>query len=126
MKKPSKRSLVKKLDKVFSLFIRRRDAIRFNGMCPFCQKKPIECNFHFITRSRYNTRFDEVNCVASCFGCNYRMTFDQGPFIQWFLGRLGMEEYNNLVNRSRQLAKFSIFDLQEMIGRYQGKFEAMG
>jgi hypothetical protein len=67
-------SLVKKLDRVFSEYIRRRDVIY--GECCRCITcgavkpwKEMDCG-HYIGRKHYATRFDERNCHAQCKRCN--------------------------------------------------------
>lgn len=74
-KKPSTASLVKKLDRVFSLYIRLRDSKPFNHQyfrCISCgQIKPfdqMDCG-HFIGRTHMATRFDEDNCHGECRMC---------------------------------------------------------
>ena len=76
----SKRStLVKKLDKVFSQFIRQRDA-NSKGICTCatCSKqlpiKEIHCG-HFMSRRSMATRWHPLNCASQCPSCN---TFNQG------------------------------------------------
>ena len=39
MKKPTRKSLVEKLDKIFSIYIRRKDAIDEIATCVTCNKK---------------------------------------------------------------------------------------
>ena len=75
-KTPSRRGkpdLVKKLDKVFSLYIRLRDAMPSGYVrCISCgQIKPfadVDCG-HFHSRTHMATRFDEENCNAECRYC---------------------------------------------------------
>ena len=74
-KKPSTASLVRKLDKVFSLYIRLRDSKPFGGKyfrCISCgQVKPfdqMDCG-HFIGRMHMATRFDELNAHGECRNC---------------------------------------------------------
>lgn len=66
--------LKKKLDAVFSKYIRHKYADD-NGdvQCYTCSvKKPISemQNGHWIPRNILNTRFDEDNCRPQCVGCN--------------------------------------------------------
>lgn len=74
-RKPSVQTLVRKLDKVFSEYIRLRDSKPYNFRyfrCISCgQIKPYEqmdCG-HFIGRTHMATRFDEENCHGECRMC---------------------------------------------------------
>lgn len=66
--------LKKDLDKVFSQFIRQREADK-QGMtsCYTCglrrHWKELQ-NGHFVPRQYLATRYDEVNCQPQCYACN--------------------------------------------------------
>ncbi len=66
---PTIKQLVKKLDQVFSLYIRLRD----KGVCFTCGKKDeikkMQCG-HYESRSHYNTRWDCQNANSQCLRCN--------------------------------------------------------
>lgn len=67
------------LDRIFSEYIRRRDADS-NGYvrCISCGKvihwKDSDCG-HYINRRHNSVRYDEMNCNAQCRKCN---RFDEG------------------------------------------------
>lgn len=72
-KKRSKPDLVKKLDKVFALYIRLRDVMPNGyGRCISCGNikhfSDLDCG-HFYSRKHMGTRFDEDNCSAECKYC---------------------------------------------------------
>lgn len=74
-KKPEKLStLIKKLDKVFSQFIRLRDTDENgNGRCVTCNQPTTyrEANAgHFIRRGRHATRWNEMNVNIQDVACN--------------------------------------------------------
>ena len=61
--------LKKKLDAIFSRYIRYRD----NGQCFTCPKKddPKRMqNGHFVPRQYSSVRYDERNCNCQCYACN--------------------------------------------------------
>ena len=71
--------LKKKLDSVFSLFVRNKYAIRKkyarsgSVACFTCGAvKPVSemQNGHYVSRVYLATRFDEENCRPQCIGCN--------------------------------------------------------
>lgn len=90
-KKPKITSLKKKLDAMFSQYIRRKYADE-NGQvkCYTCPKvahhKEMQCG-HFISRSYLATRFVEDNCRPQCVGCN---VFGNGQTVE-FARRLELD-----------------------------------
>lgn len=117
MKKPSISKLRKKLDTVFSLWIRTRD----NGICYTCGiRKPIKesQNGHYVSRIWTNLRYNEKNCHAQCCGCN---VFRNGNLDEYALrlkaqyGEGILEELNGL---KHQIKRFTIGELQELINKY--------
>ena len=77
-RKVSRKNLIKKLDTVFSLYIRRRHAKNDIAQCYTCGKKDHYKklqNGHFMSRKSYATRWDETNCQVQCVKCNM---FEQG------------------------------------------------
>lgn len=125
VRKSTRRRLVAQLDIIFSLYIRMRDK-RLRGRCPFhdsCSFRPIECCFHFITRSKFSTRWDEQNAVGACHACNFKENFNNHIFISWYLSKFGKEQYESLIARSNRIAKHSIDDLERMKSYFKAKLE---
>lgn len=116
-KKISKKSLVTKLDNVFSIYIRRRYAINDISKCVTCNKedhwKNLQCG-HFMSRKHMSTRWDENNCQVQCAGCNVFKYGEQYLFSQYLGNNLSEELYI----KSKQIVKFTELDLEEMIKRY--------
>ena len=121
-KKISRKNLVKRLDSVFSLFIRLREAD--NGMvkCFTCEKvshykKHMQCG-HFQSRKNYSTRWDPINCQVQCYGCN---VMQQGRQYQFGLNldtKYGEGVAEKLLIKSKKTVKYSNEDLQELIIYY--------
>jgi 5-methylcytosine-specific restriction endonuclease McrA len=68
-KKAKKSTLKKELDRVFSIYIRKRD----NGQCFTCPKQDDYKNMqngHFVPRQYLAVRWDEKNCNCQCYACN--------------------------------------------------------
>ena len=96
-------------DKIFSDIIRTRDS----WTCQRCNKtinrfsptarQGLHCS-HFIGRSRYNTRFDEDNCVALCYGCHRYFTSNPLEHHEWQHKRMGEERLVDLHARSNMRA----------------------
>ena len=117
------KGLTGKLDRVFSLWIRKRDKWR----CQRCKKKYPENarglhNSHYMGRTNRGTRWDEQNCDALCHGCHsYFEDRKQTAYRDWKIERDGKEIVEEVEQRSRKIVKYTQHELQEMIERFGGK-----
>jgi hypothetical protein len=120
MKKPSRKTLVKNLDTIFSIYIRRKDAINDIATCVTCGKKDhyknLQCG-HFMSRSNYSTRWEENNVGVQCYGCNISRSGEQYKFSQY----LGDMLSNEMFVKSKQTVKFADEDLINLIKYYTEK-----
>lgn len=116
IKKPkpvSRKATVKRLDAVFSKFIRQRDK-----RCVQCgTMENLTCG-HVFSRVNYSTRWDENNCYAQCMGCNLRHEYEPYPFYQWTIKKLGQEAFDELYVKHAKVKKYSTYDLLELIKVY--------
>ena len=122
-KKPTRSKLVKKLDVVFSQWVRLSNADhRGFCRCVTCGKEGhwktggIQAG-HFISRKHYSTRWDERNVKPQCVGCNM---FRAGEQYQYSL-YLGNKLSQKLLAESRKLVKFTSDELEEMITHYSNE-----
>ncbi len=126
-KKPTRSKLVKKLDILFSQFVRVSNADK-NGYCTCvtCGKKghwkdgSIQAG-HFMSRKHYSTRWDIRNVKPQCVGCNMFKSGEQYKYSIY----LGSELSNELYLQSNKIVKFSNDDLQEMIDRYSTELKRL-
>jgi len=120
-KKPSRKNLIKKLDKVFSQYIRRRFAVNEIAKCVTCGKqahwKELQAG-HFMSRKHYSTRYDETNVQVQCSGCNVFRYGEQYKFGRYLEEAYGEGTAEDLQNKSRQITKFSDIRIKEMIEYY--------
>lgn len=120
MGKPSRKSLVVKLDTVFSQYIRRKDAIDEIATCVTCGKKDhwkkLQCG-HFMSRRHYSTRWDENNVGVQCYSCNITNQGMQYAFSK-YLTQFDNNLPDNLLIKSKQVVKFADIDLIDMINKY--------
>ena len=120
-KKPSRKNIVKKLDKVFSQYIRRRFAVNEIAKCVTCGKqahwKELQAG-HFMSRKHYSTRYDETNVQVQCSGCNVFRYGEQYKFGRYLEEAYGEGTAEDLQNKSRQITKFSDIRIKEMIEYY--------
>lgn len=124
-KKPSRSKLVKKLDTVFSKYIRISNADK-GGYCT-C----VTCNIvkhwkeiqagHFMSRKHYSTRWCEKNVKPQCIGCNM---FKQGEQYKYSLF-LGKDVAEVLYLKSKETVKFTNYELEEMIKDYSDKLKSI-
>ena len=127
-KKQSVSKLKKKLDSVFSKYIRLRDSFDVNGelscTCVTCgATKPVK-NMqagHFMSR-RYNaTRFHEKNVNPQCMGCNMYdqgRQYDHAIYIDKIYGDGTAADLRKL---STGLKQWKAFELEELIEEYKNK-----
>lgn len=124
-KKPTRKSLVIKLDTIFSQYIRRKDAVSDIAICVTCGKKDhykkLQCG-HFQSRSHYSTRWLETNVGVQCYGCNISRSGEQYKFSQYLGDNLAQEMYI----KSKQIVKFADVDLEDMIEYYTNKVNDLG
>jgi hypothetical protein len=119
-KKPARKTIITKLDNIFSQYIRLRYSKNEISECVTCGKqdhwKKMQ-NGHFISRKHYATRWDEDNCQVQCSGCNVFRYGEQYLFSKY----LGTELSEELLIKSRKIQKFTDFELLEMIEIYKDK-----
>jgi len=119
-KKASRKTLVKKLDTIFSIYIRRKNSVNEIAQCITCGKKDHwkkMQNGHFMSRKHYATRWDEDNVEVQCMGCNVYRYGEQYLFAK----HLGETKADALLVKSRQIQKFTDTDLIDLIGLYTNK-----
>lgn len=124
-KKPTKGKLVKKLDIVFSRWVRMSNADHTGQCeCVTCGKKEhwkqIQAG-HFMSRRHYSTRWDEQNVKPQCRACN---VFSQGRQYE-YSRYLGVQLSDSLLFKSKQLTKFSVSDIQQMIDDYSERIKKL-
>jgi hypothetical protein len=130
MAKRKRSSIVKELDKWFSLYIRLRDSDHAGFCkCVTCGKvahyKSQQCG-HFQSRRHYATRWDEENCQVQSYGCNVGNQGEQFKFAKWLNDNYGEGKAEELEQKARQTVKFSDQDLLDKIKYYKEKVYELG
>ena len=86
--------LVKKIDKLFSLYIRNRYSKNGKAKCFTCGKvddiKRLHAG-HFMSRKHYSTRWLEDNVKPQCYGCNVMQQGQQYKFSKYLGNNLSEE-----------------------------------
>lgn len=126
-KKPTRSKLVKKLDVVFSQYVRLSNADS-RGMC-----KCVTCGKvghwktggiqagHFISRKHYSTRWNEDNVKPQCVACNVYRAGEQYKYSLY----LGSNLSDELYQKSQIITKFTNVELQEMIDYYSSELKKL-
>ena len=127
-KKLTRTKLVKKLDTIFSQYIRRKNAVDEISTCFTCGKqdhwKKLQ-NGHFQSRRHYSTRWDEVNCQVQCSGCNVFKYGEQFLFGQNLNNKFGEGTARRLHIKAQQTIKLADFELEDMIINYKNFVDRM-
>ena len=119
-KKPSRKSIVKRLDAIMSLYIRARDKY-----CVLCGTSENLTNGHLFSRVAYSTRWDEGNCFCQCASHNLAHEYNPHTFINWYIVHFGLEAYQALLEKHNTVKKFSNYELLELCEVYKQKYEAL-
>ena len=119
-KKPARKTIITKLDNIFSQYIRLRYSKNEISECVTCGKqdhwKKLQAG-HFVSRKHYATRWDEDNVQVQCSGCNVFRYGEQYLFSKY----LGVDLSEELLIKSRKIQKFTDNELLEMIELYTEK-----
>jgi len=100
----------------------RRIALKRHPFCVCCGRSDGTLQGgHLIPKgSSSAVRFDLLNVFTQCSGCNSLHRYNPHPFIQWFLNEYGVEEYNDLVKRSKSKPKpIKKTQLRELLEEYK-------
>jgi hypothetical protein len=122
-KKPTRKSLIEKLDKVFSIYIRTRYAVDEIAECYTCGKKEHYKKLqagHFASRRHYSTRWNEYNVQVQCYGCNIANQGMQFQFGKNLCLQYGDNFADELMIQSKQIRKFDDIEISDMITYYSG------
>jgi len=125
-KKLSRSKIVKKLDTVFSIYIRQKESVNDIATCFTCGKqdhwKKLQ-NGHFQSRKHYSTRWDETNCQVQCAGCNVFRYGEQYKFSLGLDQKYGEGTAEMLLIKAKQVFKISDDELEDLINKYKSIVE---
>lgn len=130
-KKRTKRKpdLVKKLDRVFSLYIRLRDAMPSGFVrCISCGKikrfEDVDCG-HYYSRTHMATRFDEDNCHAECKFCNRMLADHLIGYRRNLVGKIGLNRIDRLDVLAHSQKHWLDCELEEKIRYYTAEVKRL-
>jgi hypothetical protein len=123
------KDLVKRLDRVFSEYV-RLNAADDNGYCTCitCGKvyhyKEIH-NGHFIPRARMATRFNEMNCNPQCVRCNHFRHGEPDIYRQRLVEMYGKEAVEALELEARINIGYDVMSLDLLSKDYRAKVKEL-
>ena len=129
-KKASYANLKRKLDKVFSEWVRKKGADS-NGIatCITCGAKAhwkqMQCG-HFIPRHYLAGRWHIENTAIQDASCNIFKRGAYPEFAAWGINHYGQDWLNRMIALKRETVKWSRQDLQQMIEDYTERVKALG
>ena len=121
-RKISRKGLIRKLDKVFSIYIRTRYAMDGMVRCVTCNtiKKWQDVDAgHFCGRRHYSTRYHPTNVQVQCKSCNGFKAGENYLFGKYLDKTHGAGTADELIKLSREITKFTDQDLKDMIKLYE-------
>ena len=127
--KPTVSKLKKKLDAIFSKYVRLSNADKNGyvkcytcGVKKYWEKDGMQAG-HFMSRKHTATRFDEQNVKPQCYSCNCHFYGRQFVFGKNLDKEFGEGTADALLQKSRQTQKNTVIDLQELIELYSNKLD---
>ena len=132
MKKKTVAQLKRELKPIFSRYIRLRDCLRTTGSpdygeCISCDEtKPFALldAGHFVPKHNGNL-FSERGVNAQCRKCNRYFGGNQLSYRRGIVERYGEGVDLELEEEARQIKKFTVSELKEMIGDYREKIRLL-
>jgi hypothetical protein len=116
MKKQTKSSLTRKLDKETSRIIRSY------GSCVWCKKEEydkLQCA-HIFSRTFRNTRWDLKNLLPLCQSCHFYGHRNPISFTEMVMCHLGEYEYNALKIKHNSIKRWTIPEMEELLKTLKG------
>lgn len=125
----SKAAWIRKLDTIYSKFIRLFYADA-NGIvkCASCGKlvfwKDADCG-HYIGRQHHATRWYEKNTHPQCRDCNRFNEGNKGRYAMFLVEKYGEDIIDHLEYKKTGIARWEIFELEAMYNDYKGRVAAL-
>lgn len=118
-----------KLDKVFSVYIRRKEADEYGYVrCFTCGKrlhwKDAQCG-HYIDRRHLKTRWDEMNCHIQCEDCNCFKSGNIKSYREELMSIYGEEAVLSLEQSKYGIYKIYPNEIKDKIKEYEEKINIL-
>jgi hypothetical protein len=123
MRTLNRTGLIKKLDKLFSRYVRQKHANQGGWVsCVTCgQAMPWEESQagHFVKRGHHMVRWDEQNVHPQCPRCNLYLNGAQDEYAAYILNTYGKETLDRLLRAKRQSKRWTMAELRELLEQYR-------
>ena len=125
----TRKKLIQRLDKVFSQWVRRKDADHRGYVeCWTCGKvlpwSRVDAG-HFQSRAKFSTRWDEMNVKPQCKGCNGFRSGEQFKFARKLDAVYGQGTAEEIERASNQTRKYSVEELEALIDVYNRRLRKL-
>ena len=121
-KQKTKTQLRKKLDEVFSKYIREKYSKDGYLHCYCCARristKEAQC-MHYVGRANLATRWDEENARAGCVSCNVFRNGNYPAYTAHLLEDIGASKLKKLIAKGKSIRQWTSKQLEEEIKKYQ-------
>lgn len=130
VKEQSLSVLIAEADKVFSEYVRLKDAEPFTGIVKcFVTGQKIHWKEadagHYVARQQMGTRWDEMNVHACTVGSNRFDPDHHDDYDRAMSKEYSTEELAGLYQRGRSLLKPTRFDISILIAKYKEKVKEL-
>ena len=125
----TRKKLIARLDKVFSQWIRQKDADHRGYVeCWTCGKvlhwSRVDAG-HFQSRAKFSTRWDEMNVKCQCKGCNGFRSGEQFKFARKLDAVYGEGTAEEIERISNQTRKYSVEELEALVDVYNRRLRKL-
>lgn len=113
--------LVKRLDNVFSKYIRKKYAVDGMTACVTCgvvKRWQEQQNGHYMSRGHLPTRWDEENCAPQCVACNVFKKGNYTEYVLWMIDKYGVDKLEELKVKANSGLKITTIEIREIIEKY--------
>lgn len=128
MKQKTTAQLKKKLDSLWSEWIRRKDAKDGIATCVTCRNskpwKEMQCG-HFVSRVHLATRWMEQNTAVQCGACNVLKRGNMVEYAVWMNENWGWLTVEELVRLKHTTVKHTRADYLRMIADVEEKLKGL-
>ena len=110
MKKPSRKTLIRKLDKLWSELVKLRAGYR----CQRCGGTHSLQSHHICGRRKYSVRWILLNGICLCSACHILVQENYLEASELVAKILTLPDYHFLKEQARKIARYSNADLEEI------------
>ena len=110
-------ALIRKADRVFSLFIRNRDSVAMKGRCCTCGAPGNQAG-HFVKRSYKAIRWHPQNVHLQCTKCNHFLDGNEAEYSRFIINTYGLDIFHWLLSQ-KQTVKVTREMVQAVISAYE-------